>query len=71
MPAPAGGLVADAHVGRELLAAPEDEHDAIRLEKRRLLGLPGDPPAERFVERLRPLVVGDAEGEEADALPHG
>ena len=31
---PAGGLVADAHVGDELLATPEDEHDAVRLEER-------------------------------------
>src|SRR4051812_46156952 len=36
-PAPAFRLVGYAHVGSELLAAPEHEHDVVRLEERGLL----------------------------------
>src|SRR3954454_3763406 len=67
--APATAVVGNAHVGGELGAAPQHHDDAVRLEEARLLGLPGDRPPERRVEALRSLVVGDAESDEADALP--
>src|SRR5205823_2227996 len=68
--APVRAVVRDAHVARELLPRPEHDHDAVRLEERRLLDLERDRPAERLVERLRAVVIGDAEGDQRHALLH-
>src|SRR4051794_21764616 len=70
--APAGAVVvADAHVGGQLVARPQDEDDAVGLEERGLLDVHRRRPPDRLVERLGAGVVGDAEGDEGDALLHG
>ena len=69
-PAEAGSVVGEPHVGGQLVAAPEHDDDAVCREERRLLDIERRRPAERLVERLRPVVVGDSEGHEAEALLH-
>src|SRR6186997_1300201 len=68
--APTSG-VSDAAVLGELGAVPEpDDHPARLEEDDVVVGLRAGRPAERFVERARPLEIGHAEGDEREALLH-
>src|SRR5918911_4432040 len=68
--APAGAVVRDTGITRELLSRPEDEHDAVCLEEGGFLDLERWRPPERRVERFRPLVIGRAECDQGHALLH-
>src|SRR5204863_3350049 len=68
--APSRTVVRDPHVGGELFPTPEDEDHSVSLEEGRLLHFERRPPSERFIERLRPRIVRNAEGHEAYALLH-
>src|SRR3954470_22845684 len=69
--APAARIL-DGGVLGERRAAPQREDHATALEEdHAVLGLGRARPAERLVEPPRAIEVGDAEGDEADALIHG
>src|SRR5581483_4534257 len=63
--------VLDDRVLRELLAAPERDHDPAALEEDDVVRrLRARPPAERLVERPRASEVAHAEHDEAETLLH-
>src|SRR2546430_5172105 len=59
----------DAGVQRELLAAPQRQHDATCLEENRLFDFLA-LPAQLLVEPPRTVHVRDTEGDEAESLLH-
>src|SRR2546429_3423542 len=69
-PAPAAGVLDDRVLGK-LLAAPERDDHAARLEEDDVVGRRSARcPAERFVETASALEVADAECDEAQTLVH-
>src|SRR5205823_14488496 len=68
---PAGAVVRDSAVLRELVASPQHENAAIGLEEARLLDVHRGRPAQCLVESLRSPVIRYAERHQADALLHG
>src|SRR5205814_5443499 len=68
---PAGAVVRDPAVLRELVASPQHEDAAIGLEEARLLDVHRGRPAQCLVESLRSPVIRYAERHQADPLPHG
>jgi len=63
--------VCDDAVFRELRPVPERHNQSAGLEEDHVVVGPGAArPAERLVERPRAPEIGDAEGDQADALLH-
>src|SRR5436853_5988078 len=70
-PAPAAGVL-DAAVLRQPCSVPERDHHVAGLKEDDVVLWGGVRlPAQGFIEGAGALEIGDAEGDEADALLHG
>src|SRR3954451_2829484 len=68
--APACAVIRDAGVRGQLLAGPQHDDGAVRVEEGGLLDIERDRPPQCFVESFRACIVRDPERDEADPLLH-